>query len=203
LPSSYCNPLSLSENFIIKPLSRRGSLISIIAIGLVSCRPLATVAPKNSGSSSLQLTITANNLSENLTGNDEIFIIGYQHNDSLNLGAALFWKKFEFTRTNFSQRFQSNYKPNGVGQSLILFLIEQDSEIPFERIEPSIRLHCREILKEFRARNYSGIELYLGDDDVLGYKVIPPMDCYKPVVIEIAGIYKLDRYEYLIKVECY
>ena len=83
---------------------------------------------------------------------------------------------------------------NILNKNLILFLIEMDTEKKLEEIEPLLRKNYRELLKAYSTKNYSVIEKYLGDDDLLGIKVIPNFK--NPETIEWSDIYRMDRFSY-------
>lgn len=147
------------------------------------------------------VTVTSDNLSENLTGNDEILVICYLYRDSLTLDEPLFTQKLRINSKNLSRKFQLKLNKDIVNQSMLLFLIEQDSETPLQQIDSTLRVNYRDVMVEFKKRNYSGIEKYLGDEDILGYEMISAMDYNAPNLYHFSGVYKLDKFEYWLKIE--
>lgn len=86
---------------------------------------------------------------------------------------------------------------------LLLFVLEQDSDLPAQKIDSTLRISHLAIRKEFTAKNYTGIEKYLQDEDILGIKSISKLMCPQPYEINFTGFYKLDKYDYRIQIECF
>ena len=152
-------------------------------------------------SDSLWVTVTSDNLSENLTGNDEILVMCYLYRDSMTLDELLFGQKLRINAKNLSRKFKLKLHNDIGDRPMLLFLVEQDSETPLRQIDSTLRVSHRNIMTEFKKGNYSGIEKYLGDEDVLGYEMISAMDYNAPNLYHFSGVYKLDRYEYWVKIE--
>jgi hypothetical protein len=174
-----------------------------LTTAFVSCRPPLQGAPsaEHSPPDSLLITVKANDLSENMSGNDEILIICYLYRDSSKLDTPLFRQRMTLDHKKMSLKFGCKWNTSFANQALLLFLIEQDSALPISQIDSMVRVDHRAIIQEFNSRNYTGIEKYLGDEDVLGVKVIPKMDYTIANIISFRGRYKLDKYDYLVKFE--
>ena len=64
-----------------------------------------------------------------------------------------------------------------------------------EQIDPVIRIHHKKIKEAFFNMDRILIEKYLGSDDVLGIQEIAML----PIRFPIIGVFKLDKYEYQIR----
>lgn len=170
---------------------------------ITSCRlsPTVTSSYSNTSPDSLRVTVTSTNLSENMTGNDEILIMCYIYRDSSKLDQPLFRQKLHIDLRHSSRQFLCKWNKSIGDQPLLLFLIEQDSELPITQIDSMVQVNHRSILREFQGGTYSGIEKYLGDEDILGFKVISKMDYTSSNLFIFNGRYKLDKYEYTVKIE--
>lgn len=85
---------------------------------------------------------------------------------------------------------------NVSGKDLILFLVEVDTEKKIELIEMQIRKNHNELIKACKEKNYTLIERYLKDDDILGVKILK--DVKLETTVEISDIHRMDRYNYQI-----
>ncbi|MEM7296994.1 MAG: hypothetical protein AAF391_01875, partial [Bacteroidota bacterium] len=61
------------------------------------------------------------------------------------------------------------------------------------QIDPILRVHNRKLISCFEKRDYLGIEDYLGDEDIIGYGIFSV-----PFDDNLKGVYKLDRYDYVL-----
>jgi hypothetical protein len=174
--------------------------IFLLAIAFVSCyrQPARLLPDAEASHDSLSVTVTVFNLSEDMTGNDELLMICYPYKDTHLLEPLIFYKRLTLHSKNSSHQFKvrSNTK-----SPLILFLLEQDSDLPVSQVDSTLRVSHIAIRKEFAARNYSEIEKYLENDDVLGIKTVS-VSCAQPCITDFTGIYKLDKYDYRISIEC-
>lgn len=187
----------------------RGVQVPAILCGLAftifSCHPTQPKAPLTSevaSPDSLKITLTAHNLSEDLTGNDEVLIFLYRDKDTLSLDSPIFENRFTMPAKGSSRVLKFRIGEDISNATLIMFLLEQDADWPIRKIDSTLRASHRAIEKEFVRRNYTGMEAYLGDEDVIGIKRIPPLQCAGRYNANFAGIYKLDRYEYEVSMEC-
>ena len=86
-----------------------------------------------------------------------------------------------------------------IHKNLICFIIEIDTDKKLELIEPQIRKNHQALIKAFASKDYSMIERYLKDDDILGIKEIENFERGK--IIEISDIHRMDRYHYQITLQ--
>ena len=129
-----------------------------------------------------------------------MIILSYLYdNDSSNLNEPLFREKLKFYPKTGTKQFNCKLKKDISDQRTLLFLIEQDSELSIADMDSAVRINHRDIIREFNNRNYTGVEKYLGDEDVLGFRVIQKLKSFEPNVFSFSGIYKLDKYEYQVK----
>src|SRR6188768_3196028 len=86
--------------------------LSLVAMAIFSCHrhsrpPLSVVtAPPDS----LKITVTAFNLSEDVSGNDEVLILCYRYTDTLKLNEPLFKSRLNFRSKNSSRQFKIKLK---------------------------------------------------------------------------------------------
>jgi hypothetical protein len=179
-------------------------IVTLVLAALVvsSChKPLTTQADSASTPpDSLKIVVTANNLSEDISGNDELVVLGYLHQDTLELSNPIVASRLVFPAKKISRQVNVKLAEDITGKSLLLFLLEQDADWSVSKIDSVLRVSHSNIRKAHATRNYTEIEKYLADDDVLGIKIIPGVKSNEPQLVSFTGIYKLDRYDYLIRI---
>jgi hypothetical protein len=177
--------------------------VLLLAFAFSSCKvPLRTGFQTGAILDSLSVSTRAFNLSEDLTGNDELLLMCYVHNDTTSLSEPVFSKRFTLNPKINVRQFAIKVNEDLVKSPLILFLIEQDSDLPVAIVDSTLRVSHRAIRKEFAARNYTGIESYLKDEDILGIKVISSLPPQEALLTNFTGIYKLDKFEYQVSIKC-
>jgi hypothetical protein len=177
--------------------------LTLLAVIIFSCHRSSRTPPHATQPDSLRIAITAFNLSEDVSGNDEVLILLYHYNDTLKLNEPIVKSRLTFRSKNSSRYFKIKLNEDIREKPLLLFFLEQDSELPIPKLDSTLRVSHVAIRKLFASKNYTGLEKYLEDEDILGIKSIPALPCPQPYVISISGIYKLDKYEYEVKVECF
>jgi hypothetical protein len=134
------------------------------------------------------LFINALNLSEDMsvlsTKNDEIFVFIYDYSDTNELEAPLVSTKLLFDKNRMNHNISYPKKNN-----LILFFIEEDSFRTSIQIEPVVRVYFKELI---RSNSYNEVKKYLGEDDLLGVKIINS----NTSTFSISGMNSLDKYAY-------
>jgi len=172
--------------------------ILLLGTVLVAChKPI--ISSQNQIPDSLTVIVQGINISENVSGKDELIVLGYTYCDSV-LAAPLFAHKFYFSPQTGSRHFKFTWSDTST--PLLIVLLEEDSDTPIDSLDSLVRLHHVALRKAFSASQYLVIEKYLGDDDVLGIKTISSIHCQDPTVLTFAGLYKLDKYEYRITITC-
>jgi len=185
---------------------RRISLTIALGILTISFKPLSyKTSNKNAVSSgglnlsdTVLVIIKSENLSEDFSKNDELLILAYVSKDSSVLDTAILKKRLTLTDQKMQDEFQWKITPDLADKDLLIFLIEQDADTPIEQIDAILRIHSSNVINAFKNRNYSSIEKYLGDEDILGIKLLEKPDFNYPIEFYFRGLYRMDRYEYLL-----
>lgn len=176
---------------------------------LSGCRNLAMSGTQVLESEPVQLTdldsisiqIEAVNLSEDMSmvssKNDELLLMLYQINDSATPGEVVMIKRSVFDANRRVQEFRLPLIHKIASDSLMCFLIEQDTDSPVEQLESAILVHFPSIIQAYQSRDYIALEKYLGDEDLLGVKKIPTRSL-GPISIRFRGVHKLDKYDYKV-----
>lgn len=145
----------------------------------------------------IKVTVSSSNLSEDLTiassKSDELILLIYEFSDeSEELNKPTLVRNFNLREGKMETSFDWK-TANGISQNYLLFLIEVDSDKSDLQIDPILRIHHRRIIERFENRDYLGIEKYLGDEDLLGYRKFSV-----PSTHQLRGVYKLDKFDYSI-----
>lgn len=151
-----------------------------------------------------ELTIQSTNLSEDMSSisskNDEIQIFIYDYSDTNHLGPTIYKQAILFdsihSNFTFSDVIQKPYPSQG-----ILFLMEEDSGRGLLETDSLLRKNFKEIIPLWNNHELVKLEKYLGDDDILGYKIIPRFNLDSIINIPINGILRADRYSYFIQLK--
>lgn len=159
---------------------------------------IKTVSQRSSDS--LSIIVASTNLSEDMStlssNDDELALFLYSYKDSAVSELPIFSTYFVLNKTRMSDTLYFNRIKKVVHKDLILFLVEMDTEEKIELIEMQIRKNHNELIKAYREKNYSLIQMYLNDNDMLGVKVLK--DFKQETTIEISDIHRMDRYNYQI-----
>lgn len=146
-------------------------------------------------------TITVNgvNLSEDMSTlssrNDELLLLIYDYSDTSSLSTPILshFAVLDSIQRTVTVPFSAPADNNPV----LLFLIEQDTERKPEVLEPIIRQNATTIISLFRKRDRITLQKLIGDDDVMGYRILPNLS---DITFSINGRYKLDKYSYVITI---
>lgn len=143
----------------------------------------------------VQLTVSSMDLSEDMslssTKNDELLLLIYKvENDSAVLNELTYDTAFVFDKNQRVMQLEWQGQENS---KYLYFLLELDSDKTSVQLDPILRVYYKEVLAAFNKRDYTGIEKYLGDEDVLvaNYFTIPYQEEHK-------GVYKADKYHYTL-----
>lgn len=180
-------------------------LFSLLFFSIISCKTAqktdnAALEKKRevSISDSLILIVTSSNLSEDMStlssNDDELILLIFSYADSTINNKASFSTSLVLNKSNLSDTINCNELKKWVGKSLILFLLEMDSEKTIEQIEPLVRANHKKLIDSYYKRNYLEIEKCIGDDDLLGIKVMNNFK--KNTLIEFSDIHRMDRFKY-------
>lgn len=136
------------------------------------------------------------------TQNDEILIFVYELNeDNSNLAKPLAVQSFTMTKEKNTKIITTN-RVVFLDKKLLVVLFELDSENPVDHIDKSFRTNYKQVLNEYKIKNYSGLEELIGDDDLLGVRIIDKFQCDGKIDFSFNRVYKLDKYDYRIEMFC-
>ncbi len=184
------------------------ALFVLITLCLLSCKTSKerSVIKKNyetlhslaTLSDSLTIIVQSSNLSEDVStlssNDDEIALLIYSYIDSSISAPPLISDQFILKKNKLSETIYYKGIKDLINKDLILFLIEIDSEKKVADIDHLIRKNYRELQKAFVSKNYLEIEKQIGDDDILGIKILQN---FKPSLsIGFSDIYRMDKYDY-------
>ena len=152
----------------------------------------------------LKLIISSDDLSEDMSRlsskNDEILLLFYKISDNPILDSPTHMEKFVFDKKE--KNLKSIFIPNiDKTKKFILFLLEQDSETPIEQLDSTIRINYKKLIEIFNDKDYMEIEKYLGDEDILGIKIIDFQNINSLKTINFQGVHRFDNYNYSIKIK--
>lgn len=145
----------------------------------------------------LDLTEDMSRLSSN---NDEVLLLIYELKTDNHLGESLCSNKKVLSISDNILHSGFSTDHIAIGSSVLFLILEQDSETAVEQVDAIFRIHYAQILRAFDSRNYLEIEKYLGDEDLIGYKVIKEINHSVMLSFEFRGVYKLDSYHYRIRI---
>ena len=146
--------------------------------------------------------ISAKDLSEDMSSlssqNDEILLLLYR------IDSTAFLKQeahIGYTFFEDSMEVDKEIVLNDPFGEFVIFLLEIDSDPDLKTIDLMIQDHYPEILDAYTSRDYNEIERYFGDQDVLGIK---SFDIPDSGIIDFSfeGRHKLDRFSYVISLDC-
>ncbi len=167
-----------------------------------SQKPLVTITT----SDTVGIYIKALDLSEDMsrvsTEDDEILLLLYELTTADQPGPLLLSKKMAFDAINTSNELFFTPTMTLSDTRLLLMLIEQDDETEVSVLDPLIKANYRQLIDGFRAMDYIKLEKIIGDDDLLGYKIISEFTMSNQVVT-MRGVYKLDKYHYILTISKY
>lgn len=190
------------------------TLIILLSIFAYACTGTATLSQSDgkptqglsqSLSDSLTISINALNLSEDMskilsTKNDELLIFIYEKAESGILGPPVLQQTMLLDLEHMKKSFLWKKDSSLIGKDLLFLMIEQDYETPIEQLDPIIRVQYKHIIDAFKKRDYQKIRTYLGTEDFLGYKTLKNFSFETDYLFNIKGVYKLDLYEYEIRI---
>ena len=134
------------------------------------------------------------------TKNDELLILIYEYQDSTTLSAPLFKKAFTVRAIGKSHTFFFDRVELIKGKNLLFLMIEQDFDRPIEQIDPVVRVQYKALLNAFKNRDYQKIKRFLGNEDLLGFRLIKAFQSGEPTHFKIEGVHKLDFYDYNVEI---
>jgi hypothetical protein len=131
-------------------------------------------------SDSVQLIVSSTNLSEDMSSlssnDDEVAVFIYNYSDSAITSKPVFSDYFILNKNKMSYTIQYTDKITELNNNVIFFLLEVDSEKKLREIESEVRKNYKELINAYYKKDYTEIEKYIGDDDLMGIKKIENID---------------------------
>jgi len=132
--------------------------------------------------------------------NDEIQLFLFEYSDTVELGSTIFQKALLFDSIHSNYSF-TDFIQKPYPTQVLLFLMEEDSERKIEAMDSLLRKNYNAIISLWNSHELVKLEKYLGDDDILGYKIISNFNSDTIINIPINGILRADRYDYFIQIK--
>lgn len=149
---------------------------------------------------SVKIKINAVNLSEDMSTlsskNDELLLIIYDYSDTSRLYHPIVSEFFVLDTINRIREI--HFLPPDPKHDVLIFLVEQDTDRSPDDIEGVIRKNFKQIMALFRNRDLLPLQKIIGDDDIMGIKLLPGLST--KTTFSFNGRYKLDKYSYVIDV---
>lgn len=147
----------------------------------------------------IQIFISSSNLSEDMkfsaTKDDELLLIIYSLSDSsTTLGPPLFMERCSLSLNKMKDTL--NWVKPQLEDPYALFLIELDSDKTNFEIDPVLRVYYNEIIQCKKLKNYTCIEQYMGDEDILG-TYLGNLNS----AIQLKGTHKLDKFDFTLEIK--
>jgi len=133
------------------------------------------------------------------TKDDEIIMLIYEVGKDDHIGEPLVKISHRFTPEKRDANFDWPNADEYEGKKIMIVLIEQDSDKGIEQIDPVVRVYADQMIQALAVREYTKIEKYLEDDDLLGIKVIENFSVASSKLVAFSGVYLFDHYEYQIR----
>ena len=147
---------------------------------------------------SVEVLIHGLNLSEDMSTlssrNDELLLLIYGYDDSLKVDLPLTSAYFVLDSANRKKTVRVPCQSS----TAVLLLLELDTNRTPEQLEPLVRKNLNAVLRLARKGDRMGIQKLIGDDDVMGYRILPKL-C-DPQSFSISCRFKLDKYAYGVSI---
>ena len=129
---------------------------------------------KTTLSESVQLIVRSTNLSEDMStlssNDDEVAVFIYNYSDSTITAPPVFSAYFILNKNKMSDTLHYADKISEQNNSVIFFLLEIDSDKKLDEIESEVRMNYKGLINAYNKKDYTEIEKYIGDDDLMGIK---------------------------------
>jgi len=146
------------------------------------------------------ISIKAIDLSEDMsrfsTKNDELLLLMYSYAEGKALEAPLISEYFVMDSLHINKTFIFEQDSLEKINNILIFLLEIDSDKSIEEIEPVVRVHYQTLFDAYKSRSWKNMQNLLGDDDVLGCKIISSFK--QDARFNFSGIQRMDRYDFEI-----
>ena len=129
--------------------------------------------------------------------NDEVLLLIYSFDDTINLNVPLL--KEYFVMDSINRKKEMSFIVSDTNNDLLLLLAELDTEKDPDQVEKLIRKNFKQIMDCINKRDIVAIQKYIGDDDIIGIKMIKKAERTKGITLAFQGRFKLDKYLYKIE----
>lgn len=144
-----------------------------------------------------QVKIVSNNLSEEITSNDELDVYLYKLPADGSVPQPLLLHSMVFTKSGQTLAYNIDMSAVGKNDELLLVVIEMDSKREFQQMEPVVRLNWKDILQYHNQPKSDVLLKFLGDEDLLIIKKFTLKDIEKDKnKVAIEGVHLFDKYDY-------
>ncbi len=172
----------------------------------MNVRPVvaSTESDMRSNRDTISIEIKALDLTEDMSrlssGNDEVLLLIYDLKTENPLGESLCSDQKVLRSSD--NVFYTGLPTEGIAKdaSVLFLILEQDSETPMEQVDAIFRIHHAKIIQAYDNNDYLEMEKYLGDEDLIGYKIIKDIHRPETLSFDFRGVYKLDSYHYRIRI---
>jgi hypothetical protein len=165
--------------------------------------PTTQVELVTSRNDSLLIMVNGINLSEDMSTlsskNDEVLILLYSFDDTVKLKDPLLSAYFILDSANRKKQMPLVTPDQSV--NILLVLAELDTERSPEQVEKLVRKNFKEIMDCLDKRDLIALQQYIGDDDIIGMKVLRSKDLTNKTTFSFQGRYKLDKFLYRIEIK--
>jgi len=131
--------------------------------------------------------------------NDEVLLLIYSFDDTINLNVPLLNEYF--VMDSISRKKEMSFMVSNTTNDLLLLLAELDTEREPDQVEKLIRKNYKSIMDCIDKRDLVAIQKYIGDDDIIGIKMIKKSERTKGMTFPFQGRFKLDKYLYRIELK--
>ncbi len=155
------------------------------------------------------ISLQADNISEEITGNDEIHLMVWHLKDSS--GATVILKKGQdsllFSSLNLSTPQELDFSDtirSTAKETLLLLLLEVDTEKPFSQRAEEITLIMQQANYQVTDSLISQLNRSLMDDDILvvGHYHFKPLSYNPSQTIVLEGVHLFDKFRYRLRYAC-
>lgn len=154
----------------------------------------STEAPKKP---THQVKLISNNLSEEITSNDELNVYLYKLPFDGGVPIPLLLRNMVYTKSGQTLAYNIDMSAVGKNDELLIVVIEMDSKNERQQMEPVVRLNWKTILQNHDDPKSEVLQKFLGDEDLLIIKKFTLKEIEKDKnKIAIEGVHLFDRYDY-------
>jgi hypothetical protein len=165
--------------------------------------PTAQFELVTSRNDSLLILVNGINLSEDMSTlsskNDEVLMLLYSFDDTLKLKDPLLSAYFVLDSANRKKQMPLVIPDQAV--NILLVLAELDTERSPEQVEKLVRKNFKEIMDCLDKRDLIALQQYIGDDDIIGIKILKAKERSVKTTFSFQGRYKLDKFLYRIEIK--